>query len=198
MTKVLSGQYGRGPAQWNQLTNLNEDLCARTVSERQSQLPGSYVTSNFLRPCESPAQYSANMTEPLHQYKTYAPDACRISTDTQLRAGAPTNLGEIYQLFTRPYHGAYMGAGTNSGCNRDLESRLLFGTPTTTYKACEPLSEVSINTFYSLPDYGNPQRVEHVIPPFPWGGIASRDAIRRINHDKFCKNQGNKRYANRK
>ena len=200
--QIFNGQYvqhGGGTnfqpvAQWNQITNINQDPCTRAGSETQSQLPGSYTTSNWLRPCETQKQYGVNMTEPIHQYKVYQPDACAIPVDSQLRVGTMTNGGEIYQLFTRPYLGAYQGAGTNcgAGVQKDIESRLLFGTPTTTYKPCEPLSEVTINRFDCLPSFGNPQRVQHIVEPWVRGGEASRDYVRRVSYDKFCTNKCNR------
>lgn len=201
---VYNGQYvapGATPpaAQWNQINNVREDPCARQVSETQSQLPGNYNTNNFFRPCETSKQYSAMMTEPLHQYKVYSPDNCHIPVDSQLRYAPLTNQGEIYQLFTRPYQSVpYMGAGQNSGCQRDLESRLIYSENTTTYKACEPLSEATVDRFQCLPDYGNPQRINHVIEPWVRAGENTRDYVRRVNYDKFCTNLGNNRIVNRK
>jgi hypothetical protein len=186
-------------SQWNQLNNIRQDPCTRTIDERQSQQAGAYNTSNFLRPCETNKQYSANMTEPIHQYKVYQPSQCHIPVDTQLRFSPLTNQGEIYQLLTRPYVSVpYMGAGQNNSCLRDVESRLIFGDSTTTYKPCEPLSEVTVDRFQCLPDYGNPQRVEHVIPRFLWGGENTRDYVRRVTYDKKCRNSRNNRIVNKK
>jgi len=196
---VHSGASLPQTAQWNQLTRVGEDPCTVRVDEAQSQLPGSYFTNNFFRPCETEQQYAGNMTELLHQYKVYSPDQCHIPVDSQLRHSPLTNQREIYQLFTRPYNAVpYMGAGQNSGCNKDLESRLIMGENTTTYKACESLSEATIDRFQCLPDYGNPQRVTHVIPPFLRQGENTRDYIRRVGSDRFCTNLGNNRIVNRK
>ena len=181
------------------MTNLREDPCARQIDEAQGQLAAHYYVNNFYRPCETNEEYSARLTEPMHQYKVYAPSMCHIPIDSQLRYAPLTNQGEIYQLFTRPYVSVpYMGAGQNSACNKDLESRLLFGESTTTYKACEPLSEATIDRYQCLPDYGNPQRVEHVVEPWIHGGENTRDYVRRVNHDRWCKNMENVRIANRR
>jgi len=195
-------QFNNGPvpqpAQWNQLNNLREDPCARQVDETQSQLPGAYLTSNFFRPCESSQEYSAHMTEPLHQYKVYGPDMCHIPVDSQFRYAPLTNQGEIHQLFTRPYQTVpYMGAGQNSGCNKDLESRLIYSEATSTNKPCQAVSEATIDRFQCLPDYGNPQRVVHTIEPWVRGGTNTRDYVRRVNYDKFCTNLGNKQIVNK-
>ena len=132
------------PSQWNQITNVREDPCSRQVSETQSQLPNNYVTNNFFRPCQSQQQYAATMSEPFHQSAVYQPDNCHIPIDSQLRYAPLTNQGEIHQLFTRPYTGTpYMGAGTNSNCSRDLESRLIYSDSTQNKdKACNSSSRI--------------------------------------------------------
>jgi hypothetical protein len=199
MTAVFQRRNQFQPAQWNQLTRVSEDPATVRVDENQSQQPGAYATNNFYRPCETETAYANNMHELMHQYRVTSPNQCYIPVDTQMRYAPLTNQGEIYQLFTRPYNAVpYMGSGQNSGANKDLESRLIMGESTTTYKACEPLSEATINRFQCLPDYGNPQRVSHVIPPFLWGGENSRDHVRRVNYERFCANLRNKRLANKK
>ena len=182
---------------WNGITRVEEDLCAQSVGELESQLPGCYYTNNFFRWCESQNQYANLMTEPMHFYKVYR-NACRVDTDSVLRYADLTNKGEIYQLFSPVYKTVpYMGAGQRSLHNKDIEAQLQQGLTTTTYKSCEPTSGVFINRYQCLPDYGNPQRVEHTIEPWVRGGEYTRDYVRRVNYEKYCLNLQNNNIINR-
>ncbi|MEO0236700.1 MAG: hypothetical protein ABIN35_00510 [candidate division WOR-3 bacterium] len=116
--------------------------------------------------------------------------------ETYLIHSKPTNLRYINQLMTRPYLGCYCGVGTASMDNKDLESFLQQGILSNPrIKACQSVTMKEINRFIPLPEYGNPQRVEHIIPPPPhlggWvrGGAHTRDLVRRVDHLRRCQNQ---------
>ena len=177
--------------EWNNLSRLNEDVCAQTISEKQSQMVGLYhVQTPGFRWCESQKSYSMMMSEPAHEYKQYR-NGCVIDKDSQLRYNNLTNLKYINQLYTRPYLGNFMGAGQRSEGLKDIESELIMGLDTRGIPrtACDVLSEVSINRFESLPEYGNPQKSEHIIEPWVRGGDATRDYIRRVNYETMNSNQ---------
>ncbi len=171
--------------EWHNLTRLNEDVCAQTISERQSQMPGLYsVQTPGYRWCESQKSYSMLLSEPAHEYKQYR-NGCVVNQESNLRYGPLTNLKNIFQLYTRPYLGNYMGAGQPSEGLKDIESELIMGLDTrgVPRRACDVLSEVSINRFDSLPEFGNPQKVEHVVEPWIRGGDGTRDYVRRVNYE---------------
>lgn len=113
-----------------------------------------------------------------------------------------TNLRTKHQLFTRPYIGHFKGPGRSSTApdDMDVESYLQQGILTNGGpEAGEKLSGIDV-TEYSmsyLPDFANPQRAEHIIPPpvavGGWirGGAPTRDDIRAIDHKRFIQNQQN-------
>lgn len=182
---------------WNGLNNIRDDLCAQNLYEYQSQLPGCYRTDNFFRPCETQEQYATLMTEPAQFYKPYR-NACKVDVESVLRNAELTNMGEIYQLYTKPYVTVpYMGAGTNSLNNKAFESQIQQGYITENKQACNPTSGVTINRFDCLPAFGNPQRVEHIIPAWVNGGENTRDYVRRVNYQQMCLNAQNNNIINR-
>ncbi len=189
----------RNPCQkplWNHITQIREDPCAQATQERESQVPGCYQTNNFFRWSTTPQEYAEFMTEPAQYQKVYR-DACNVDADSDLRYAPLTNFGQIQQLYRAPYPTVgFMGAGSRSLANKGLESELQQGLTTTRFKACEPTSGVTIDRYECLPDYGNPQKVEHVIPPWVRGGENSRDFVRRVNYDKYCLNQANNKIIN--
>jgi len=184
--------------EWHNLTRLNQDICAQTLDQKQSQLPGLYqVQTPGFRWCETQKNYSKLMSEPAHEYKQYR-NACKIEEDSDLRFSTLTDKRYIHQLFTRPYLGNFMGAGQRSLNNKDVESELIYGLDTrgVPRKACDVLAGVSINRFQCLPDYGNPQKVEHVVEPWIRGGDNTRDYVRRVNYEKHCLNRKNNMLIN--
>lgn len=195
----IQAGHGYQPPIWNGINNIREDLCTQKIDEMQSALPGCYYTNNFFRYCESQDQYSNLMTEPGHFYKPYR-NACNVNTDSVLRYADLTNKGEIYNLYTRAYTQVpYMGAGSNSTSPdiRVLESIIQQGQYAPTFKSCERTSGITYNRMQCLPDYGNPQRVKHVIEPWVRGGEVTRDYVRRVNYEKACLNKQNNKLLNR-
>jgi len=92
-----------------------------------------------------------------------------------------------------------MGAGQASLGNKDIESELYHGLDTRggPRKACDVLSGVSIDRFECLPEYGNPQRVQHVVEPWIRGGDNTRDHVRRVNYERRLKNSKNSKVINK-
>jgi hypothetical protein len=182
----------------NDQTRLLYDPCARRAYDRQSVGPGSYeVSTPGYRWCETPASYAIHQTEPAQFQKVY-PTGCYVNTGTLLTHSALTNMRYINQLFARPYGGSFMGAGQRSLGRKDLETELFTGLDTRggPRRACDVLSGVSIDRFECLPEYGNPQRVEHIVVPWQWGGANSRDYVRRVNYEARCLNNLNQRIIN--
>jgi hypothetical protein len=184
---------------WNDQTRLRYDACARHAYDEQSKGTGVYSTEEpGWRWCESEAEYARNMCEPAHYQKVYR-NGCKINDESTLIHSVLTDPRLIHQHYTRPYLGAYMGAGQNSDGQKDIESELLHGLDTRggTRKACDVLSGVSIDRFECLPEYGNPQRAQHIIEPWIRGGDNTRDYVRRINYELRLKNAKNNKVINK-
>lgn len=142
------------------------------------------------RPHESLNQYAYKLSDPGHQVRPMR-NAIQYSDDeSKLLQATPTSLRYINQLFTRPYKGAYRGPGQPSMDNKTLEHVLLVGDTGRISKSCN-VSGVSIDRFAYLPAYGNPQRVEHIVPVWTNGGINTRDYVRKqaLAQDIFRRNK---------
>ena len=184
--------------EWNQITRIRQDSCTQTTSEKQSQEPSKYKTLPLgYRWCESGKSYSHLMSEPAHQQKQYF-NGCNVNRDSQTRNVPATNLKYIHQLYTRPYLGAYKGAGMNTSVNKELETKLVTGHDTRgkTRRSCDGLSGVSIDRFHCLPEYGNPQRVQHIVEPWIRGGDNTRDYVRKLNYEAKMKNKKVSKFVN--
>lgn len=172
---------------WNDQTRLRYDSETRKVYDNESKGPGMYsLGTPGLRGCESQNTYAQHMQEPLHWQKQYR-SPCYVDQDSVLRHSSLTDRRFIHQLMTRPYLGVpYMGAGQNTSNYKDVESSLIQGLDTRggPRKACDVLSGVSVDRFECLPEYGNPQRVQHVVEPWIRGGANTRDYVRRVKYRK--------------
>lgn len=187
---------------WNSQTRLHYDPCTVAVDTSQAQQSGMYKAGTpGYRWCESDQNYQATLTEPMHWQKQYF-SACRVDNDTDLSRAPLTDQRYINQLFTRPYAGTgYQGAGSNTWNHKNTESRLIMGEDTRggPRRACDVLAGVSINAhpWQSLPEFGNPQREQHIIEPWTRGGEPTRDYVRRVNYNKRLANQQTSLYVNR-
>ena len=184
---------------WNDQTRLMYDSCARFTYDQQSRGSGRYMTGEpGWRWCETEKQYSRNMCEPFHYQKVYR-NGCKVENESDLIHAPLTDPRVINQVFTRPYLGSYMGAGQNTSDYKDVESELIHGLDTRggPRKACDVLAGVSIDRFHCLPEYGNPQRVQHVVEPWVRGGDNTRDYVRRINYELRLKNAKNNKVIHR-
>lgn len=178
---------------WNDQTRLRYDTCARKQFDLESRGTGKYQISNpAIRDCVNREQYKGSLCQPIHQQKQWW-NACNVDVESGFRYNELTDKRYIDQLFTRPYLGAYMGAGKNS-FDKDTETDLIYGhnTRSDPRRACDVLSGVSIDRFWALPEYGNPQRVQHIIPT-AWvrGGEHTRDFVRRVDYERRCLNKKN-------
>ena len=98
-----------------------------------------------------------------------------------------------------------MGAGQPSlGC-KDTESALQQGLLTNLrQKPCEVTRGTTFYRFVPLQEFGNPQRVQHILPPDPelggWdrSGLPTRDLVRRVDYQKRCFNRVNGDYVNKR
>jgi hypothetical protein len=176
---------------WDGLTRLKNDRCAEMVHDKESSLAGSmgYTAPGYYW-CQSQKEYAAHLTEPVHFQKQYR-NGCNISVDSELRYAPLTDPNLINQLWARPYRGCFMGAGQRALNENELETELLTGIDTrgSVRTACDVLADVNIDRFEQLHEYGNPQRVKHIIPTWTWGGEDTRDYVRQINYNKHCKNK---------
>jgi hypothetical protein len=178
---------------WDDQTRLKFDPCALRQADKQSMEPVTFQTDAIgFRWCESPAAYAAVNSAIAHYPKQYR-NACVAPQETKLIHAELTNPRFKQQLLTRPYLGAYMGAGQATKNNKDVETELITGLDTRggPRRACDVLSGVSIDRFNCLPEYGNPQRVEHVVPEWIRGGENTRDYVRRVNYEAKMKNRRN-------
>lgn len=184
---------------WNDQTRLRYDSCARKIYDNQSKGTGQYLTGTpGWRPCETSSEYANHLCEPMHYQKVYR-SSCKVNQESKLLHAPLSDPRLIHQIYTRPYLGAYKGAGQNALGHKDIESKLIHGIDTRggPRKAGDVLAGVSIDRFECLPEYGNPQRVQHVIEPWIRGGDNTRDYVRRINYEQRLKNSKNNKIINR-
>lgn len=182
---------------WYGKTRLHDDRSAQMVYEKESRAPGDYLVSTpGFNWHESPVEYSRKMVQPMHQRKQYR-SGKHVDTDSKLRYATMTDPKYIHQLNPRPA-GHYKGAGQPSASNKVLESELIMGVETRGIgRACDVLSGVTIDRFHYLPEHGNPQRVQHVVPTWIRGGDNTRDHVRRINYDAKMRNKETSKIVNK-
>ena len=167
-------------------TRTFDDPCYVAVRERQSNDTGKYQRTNFFRKCNEPVWDDCSLNNLQVYPKVHGFDQCNMDRDSNLRYSPLTNMKNVQQLFTRPYRGAYRGAGTRTTDNLDVESDLLQGQYRPTLKSCEPTSEVYIDRWEYLPAAISPTKIENTIEPFTRIGINSRDTIRRMAYGGYC------------
>jgi len=168
---------------WDNYTGLKVDDCdhdqeSEAVGKYSYEAPGYYW-------CQSQKKYVKLLNDRGHFQKEYR-SGCHIDADSKLRYAELTDPNLINQLYTRPYVGCYKGAGQRALTKNVLETHLLTGIDTRIRPACDVLADAYVDRFQYLPEYGNPQRVKHVIPAWHWGGTNTRDYVRRINYIKHC------------
>lgn len=181
------------------LTRISYDPAVKRIDEYEAQRPGWYqVNAPGFRPFESTGQYAAAMgAEPMMFQRQYF-NGPRVDTDSKMRFAALTNPRLIHQLFARPFGGSFRGPGQPSLGNKDLESELLAGHQMRTHKSVQPTAEATIDRFIPLPEYGNPQRVWHVVEPWTRGGEHTRDYVRRVDWERRCGHALNSQLIDRK
>lgn len=183
--------------QLDDFTRLEYDPCAYRKEELESSGPGLYKLTEFDPHCDTNCDVGNRLNNVTHFPKHYSNPLCYADDENDLIFSKISNLNTINQLYIRPYKGMYAGSGTRSLGNKDLESVLQQGLDTTSKKACNVLSgrDTSSYRFNILPTYGNPQRVQHVMPPpvevggWVRGGDHTRDFVRRVDYQRRCLNR---------
>ncbi len=189
---------------WNYEDNIRRDNCAITLDEKESQRPGYYQLSGFDPQAQHADNYANRMNEIMHFQKTYRNSHNYVDDESQLIYSDLSNLRQINQLFTRPYVGFYSGPGQPSLDNKDLESALQQGLLTNMrQKPCQVTRGTTFYRYQCLPEFGNPQREQHIIPPpvelGGWirGGDATRDYVRRVDFSRRFQNKINDNLVNK-
>jgi hypothetical protein len=178
-------------------TNINDDPCYVAVRERQSRDTGKWQRTNFFRKCGEPIWDNCTLNNLQVYPKVHGLDQCNTDRDSQLRYAPLTNMSNIQQLHTRPYRGAFRGAGTRTTDQLDVESNLMQGQFRPTLKSCEPTSGVYIDRWEYLPAAISPTKIEHSVEPWTRGGINSRNTVKEINMGDFCYMQNNSKCGKR-
>jgi len=191
------------PIKLNQSTNFDWGLDGRLrqdpsfikTDEKQSRRIGNYQLSGF---DPSTQDYSNTMDSRMHFQKVYPDQTHTVDDESALIHSELSNLRGPQQLFARPYAGFFCGPGMPSLNDKDTESSLLQGQLTNLReKPCQTCRGKTMYRYSYLPDYGNPQRVEVIIPPPPrqggWyrNGNNTRDFVRRVDYKRRCDNQLN-------
>lgn len=173
---------------WRQKSRVFDDPCSVNIRENQSVDTGNYHVTNFFRKCGEPVMTDCTLNQTMTYPRVWGNvDQCNTNLDSQFRYAPLTNLNNIHQLSTRPYvSSGYRGAGSNNGHLSDVESSLIQGQYKPSLKSCESAKEHYIDRFHYLPEYGNPQRVQHVVEPWTRGGILSTELVRKLNYQSYC------------
>lgn len=186
---------------WYQLDRLRDDSCYLNKRNEESVYPGIYQTTGYDPTRQDSAIYGKLMSSTFNNQKQYYNTTNYVDDDTKLIQSNLTNLRTINQLSTRPYLGNYMGPGRHSlnPESMDAESFLWQGYATSQQQPCEVTSGKDITSYALnyLPCFGNPQRVEHIIPPpvaiggWVRGGAATRDIVRQVDAQRQHQNKQN-------
>ncbi len=195
---------GQSDFNWDTNASIFADCCAVLTNEKQSVRVGDYGLSGFDATPQHADVYANRMDEVMHFQKVYTNPPAYIDDSTDLIQGELSNQREINQLLTRPYKGFFAGPGQPSLDNKDLETALQQGLLTNPRdKSCRVTRGSTLYRYQSLPDFGNPQKIEHIEqgPPSVGGigraGLSTRDLVRRQDFQRRCQNQKNGQYVNK-
>lgn len=173
---------------FNNQTSLRQDKNVVTVDQYQSMVAGKYNIQNYSPDTNCDLKYDHHMGNHIMiPHDRHHDNHCAVKDSTDLRIGHATNKRYINQVSHRsPLAPATQSAGiiNNGSINPDLSSDMRYGKATTTFKPVERTFWSPICRFDILPEFGNPQRLEHVMQP--WGGVtgeATRVTIRRMDHE---------------
>lgn len=162
---------------------INQQTRIKNEQEQQGMNAGQYNLESFQPLCDK--LYHEIMGESVGVFNTgKAANYCDITNKEDIGNPIATNKRYLHHLNTRSSLGpAYQAPGmiNNHASNIDTSSYLRNGVATTTYKPLERTLPKFSCRFESLPDYGNPQRVETVMQP--WGGVtgqATRNDARKL------------------
>jgi len=189
---------------WNVEGNIRRDSNIVHINEMESMKSGIYRLESSDPSNINTAEYLERVNEICQLQKQYRNTLHKADEETSLQRRKISNLREINQLYTRPYKGMYMGAGTRSIDNKDLESKLQQGLLTNyKMKATQPTRTKTTHRFIDLPDYGNPQRIQHIDPPpieiggWNRNGLNTRDIARQVDYRRRCLNVDNEKIVNK-
>ena len=160
-------------------TRLKEDICYNNLRTLQSTNVGQKVleTPGFKHK-QLINDYAGELSDVAHYPKQYR-SANNAEIETKLQHSALTKHKQNQQLFSRPYLGSYMGPGTNTDNNKNLETDLLCGSVARVQKS-NNLAGITIDRFDYLPVCCFPQRDTNIIMDgMVRGGEATRDFVRR-------------------
>lgn len=190
---------------WNDEERLGGDKDTITTVERTSQKTGEYQLSGYDPSHQTLNDNVDHANGKAHFQKVYRNDKDYVDEESKLVFSESSNMRYINQLYTRPYAGYFCGAGMRSIGHKDIESALQQGLLTNPReKSCQTVTMQATQHFIPLPDYGNPQREEHIIQPLPqqggWirGGDNTRDYVRRIDYQRRCANSTNDHIIHKK
>ena len=172
-----------------------DDNCFIDVQTRQSLGPGTYVTNNHYD-CEPLIPNTVNNATDnvMMTFKNgHGFGNAVVDDNTKLRVGRTRKFPKCpNQLFARPYLTVpYMGRGPG---NMVLESQIFPGEDTSSSKACNTLSGVTIPHYFTplVPhlehNIQNPEHIvqEHVDEGWVRGGNPSRLIVRDIDYLERC------------
>jgi hypothetical protein len=186
---------GKPQLNLNERTKLDYDCCYIDQQTRQSVGPGKYIIDNtYSCECGIPEVIETATNLPAVYYRDgYSFSGCVVDEHTNLRVGKTRKYPKCpNQLFTRPFLTVpYMGRGPG---NPYLETQLLPGEDTSQKRACNTLSEITVNNMFTpLVDHlqENVQNPVHIIPEdalsgWTRGGNPSRLLVRDVNYLEKC------------
>jgi hypothetical protein len=187
-----------GDFKWDQMGRLRQDACAIRTDEKESMQPGDYQLAGYDPSKQTPVEYANLMRDPMHSQKMYRNELSYVNDESKLIQSELSNMRTKTQLWTRPYAGFYCGPGMRSLGLKDVESALQQGLTTNPREGpCQVYRGQPTQRFDCLPEFGNPQRTEHIIPPpvhdggWVRGGDNTRDYVRRVDYQRRCGNKIN-------
>lgn len=171
------------------LSGLKDDQCYINTNNTDSMGPGKYQLSGYDNSYHNVNNYTSRLSNRTHYERVIADNTDYTDQESDLWFSKLSNLRNLHQLYTRPYAGFFCGAGMPASFNKDVESSLMQGLLTNPRQhTYEPYRGESMYRYQYLPDYGNPQKEEHIIPVY-WvrGGDNTRDYVRRVDYQQRCK-----------
>lgn len=173
---------------------IKRDCADVSLTEYQATQTGQYQLSGFDPTPQTDSQYSSVLSA-LTKSQKVTNAGPFVSQENNLIYSQVNHFKGNQQLMTRPYVGMFAGAGSPSIDNKELETALFQGDLTNLrQKPCQVTRDTTLYRYQYLPEFGNPQRVQHIIPPplgiggWVRGGDATRDYVRRVTPN-FLKQQ---------
>jgi hypothetical protein len=178
--------------------NIKQDECAQLAEDVQNQHQETYMLYNPVHAEMGPPNGNCNNKE-LIDFQTSCPnlnlhfgygvsDWCSIDGDSELRYSAITHDKCPIQLRTEVFPGPpNMSSGP---VHPDELSELLSGDQTREKRACNVLAGSSTLDNVIVPLVPclaeNIQNPDHIVPPWTWGGVPSRELVREAEYLEKC------------